>query len=122
MQMDYTDIFVNCSIENAQQMVQTVFQQNTFEINWMSQFNGKAQRGSKGMNVAFGALAQYYEIDFQIMTLPDGTVAVRLIKATSGWMGGVIGAHKVKKQYEGVVNMLSGYFQSQGVYRGRNPP
>lgn len=121
--MDYTDIYVNAPIQNVQQMVQQVFHQNGFKIDWKGQYAGKAKKGSKGANVALGALASYYEIDFKIFAMKDQSVAVRLVKATSGLLfGGVVGAMKVKKQYKAVVDMLSNYFRSQGSLKGRNPP
>jgi hypothetical protein len=115
----YTDIFVGCPPENIQNLIKEVFYQNKFNVLWHSPDSGKATRGSKGKNLAFGVLSQYYEIEFQILALPDKSYAVRLIKANSGWWGGLLGAMKVDEQFEGVVNMLSNYFISQGLYRGR---
>jgi hypothetical protein len=120
--MEYTDIFVNGSIDNVKQAVQQAFEHNKFSLDWQSEMAGKAKRGSKGMNIAFGAFSQYYEMDFQIMSMPDGSLSLRLIKSTSGWAGGAIGAHKVKQQYSDIVNGLSNYFQGQGILKGRNPP
>ena len=117
--MKYTDIFVDSPIENVQTMVGQVFQANKFTVNWKDQHSGTAKKGSKGMNFAFGGFAQYYEIDFQIHSMPDESVAVRLVKSTTGLMGGALGAHKVKKQYLQVVDMLSDFFKSQGMYKGK---
>jgi hypothetical protein len=116
--MTYTDIFVASPPENIQNMLQHVFYQNQFTIQWQSHAVGKAQRGSKGANIALGALSQYYEIDFQIMSLPDKSFAVRLFKSNTGLWGGLWGAMKVSKQYDEVVNMLTHYFSAQGCYRG----
>jgi hypothetical protein len=115
----YTDIFVDSPVENVQHMVNQVFQANKFNIEWKDQHSGTAKRGSKGMNFAFGGFAQYYEIEFKIQSMPDDTVAVRLVKSTTGLMGGALGAHKVKKQYQQVVDMLSDFFKSQGMYKGK---
>jgi hypothetical protein len=117
--MTFTDIFITGSPENARQAAQQAFEYNKFKVQWLTDFVGKATKGSKGMNIAVGAFAQYYEIDFQIMAANDGSVALRLIQSNSGWAGGIIGASKVKKQYEEIVNGLSSYFQSQGLYKGR---
>ena len=117
--MSYTDIIVTGSPENARQAAQQAFEYNKFKVQWQSEFTGKATKGSKGMNIAVGAFAQYYEIDFQIMSMNDGNIALRLIQSNTGWAGGVIGARKVKKQYEDIVNGLSSYFQGQGIYKGR---
>jgi len=120
--VDYTDIYVTGNVQNAQQALAQTFQMNNFTIEWKDAFNGKAKQGSKGANLALGALAQYYEQDFQIIQNPDQTLTIRVIKATSGWAGGLMGAMKVKEKYKDVVNFITMYFQSQGLYRGRNPP
>ena len=116
--MNYTDIFVLGSLDNVKQAVQQAFEYNKFKVQWQSDFAGKATKGTKGMNIAFGAFAQYYEIDFQNMSARDGSIALRLIQSNTGWAGGIMGASKVKKQYGDMVNGLSGYFQGQGIYKG----
>ena len=119
--VEYTDIFVSGPIENVKETVQQIFQQNGFKVQWSSEYDGKASRGSKAKGVAFGAFAQYHDIDFKIFTAPDKTVAVRLIRSTSGWTGGLLGRRKVKKQYKEIVEMLSDHFSSIGTYKGRKP-
>lgn len=117
--VDYTDIFVASPIKDVKEAVQQVFQKNGFKIEWTSEYEGKAKKGSTAMNVAFGAFAQAHEIEFSILTGPDETVAVRLIKLKSGWTGGLLGKRKVKKQYEKIVQMVSDHFSSIGTYKGR---
>ena len=119
--MTFTDIFVTGSPGNARQAAQQAFEYNKFKVQWQSDFAGKATKGSKGMNIAVGVFAQYYEIDFQIMAANDGSVALRLIQSNSGWVGGVLGASKVKKQYAEIVDAVATCFESQGRYRGRDP-
>ncbi len=118
---DYTDIFVSGTRESVKETVTEIFQQNGFKVEWSGEYEGKAKRGSTAMNVAFGAFAQAHEIDFNISTASDETVTVRVIKAKSGWTGGLLGRRKVKKQYEKIVEMLSNHFSSKGIYKGRNP-
>ena len=119
--VEHTDIFVSDSIENVKETVQQVFQQNEFKIQWSSEYDGRASRGSKAKGIAFGALAQYNDIDFKISTAPDKTVVVRLIRSTSGLTGGLLGRRKVKKQYKKIVEMISDHFSSIGTYKGREP-
>ena len=119
--MEHTDIFVAATVSDAQQWLAYLFGQQGFTLEWFDQGNGRATRGSEGANLALGALSQFYRIDFQILGLPDGGTAIRLYKMNSGWMGGVIGAHKVKKQYREIVDMVAQCFESQGCYRGRDP-
>jgi hypothetical protein len=120
--VEATDIYITGSVQNAQSILAQVFQTHNFTVEWKDAFNGKAKQGSKGANFALGALAQYYEQDFQIIQNPDQTLVIRVIKATSGWTGGLAGAMKVKAKYNDVVDFLTMYFQQQGLYRGRNPP
>jgi hypothetical protein len=115
----YTDIFVACPPENIQYMLQQVFYANQFNVLWYSPDSGRAHRGSRDKYVFWGALSQYYEIDFRILTLPDKSYAIRLIRSNTGLWGGVIGVMNVNKQFEDVAYMLSNYFNSYGLYRGR---
>ena len=117
--MKYTDLMVAGSVEYVQQMLSHVFVQNGFQIQWRGPLAGKAVKGSKGMHFAMGAFAQYYELDFEIVDMYNNSVAIRVIKATTGMMGGVIGVVKVKKQFEEVITMLTVYFQQQGTFQGR---
>ncbi|KYK38678.1 MAG: zinc ribbon domain-containing protein [Theionarchaea archaeon] len=109
--MKYTDILVGKRIEDTKRIVQQIFEQNGFKVEWKELYSGKAARGSKGMNIAFGAFAQHYAIDFQIIPSSDETTAIRLIKSSSGWWGGAVGAHKTEKQYEKIVEMVSNQFE-----------
>ncbi len=118
---EFTDIFVSCSPQSIKQAVQNIFQQNKFAVEWQTQFAGKAKRGSKGANFALGALAQYFEIDFQIYQTQKKEIAVRLMRSNIGLMGGAIGVHRVSKQFSQVVDMLSNTFYQMGIYKGRNP-
>jgi len=119
--VEYTDIFVSGKRESVKETITQVFQQNGFNVEWSSEYEGKAKRGSTAMNIAFGAMAQAHEIGFQILTAPDETVTVRVTKSKSGWTGGLLGRRQVQKQYEKIVEMLSDNFSSKGIYKGRNP-
>ncbi len=114
---NYADIAVRGSVDNVQQLVQGAFAANKFNVGWASALKGRAEKGSKGMNLALGALAQYYAVDFEIYPNPQGAI-LRLYQANSGWAGGMIGAHRVKKQFEELHNLLVGWFQQQGVLAG----
>ena len=114
----YTDIAVRGSIDNVRNLVQTAFVAQGFAVNWAGPAKGKAEKGSKGMNIALGALAQYYGVDFEIGSTPDGAV-LRLIKSNTGWAGGYLGARKVEKKFEELGDLMAAWFQQQGVLMGR---
>src|SRR3989442_1619271 len=115
--VSYTDIGVRGSVQNVQNLVQQAFAANGFAVKWESAVKGKAERGSKGMNIAFGALAQYFGIDFEIYPQPDAAT-LRLIKANTGWAGGAIGAMRVGKEFAQISDTLAQWFQAQGVLQG----
>ena len=115
--VNYTDISVRSSVENVQNLVQHAFAASGFKVAWENATKGKAEKGSKGMNIAFGALAQYYGVDFEIHPQQEAAV-LRLIQANTGWAGGAIGAMRVKKQFQQVGDTLVAWFQSQGVLAG----
>lgn len=114
---NYADIAVVGSIENVQNLVQTAFTTNKFGVTWATATKGKAEKGSRGANLALGALAQYYAVDFEIYPRDQGAT-LRLYQANSGWAGGVIGAHRVKKQFEDLQTLLTTWFKGQGVLAG----
>lgn len=119
---EITDITITGNIQNAQQVLQRVFQQKNFTVKWNDDYTAKATRGSKWMGTIFGPLFQYHEIDIQISVGMNQSISVRLIKRFSGWTGGLIGVTEVKEMYQEILNLASNYFYYQGVYRGRYPP
>jgi len=84
MTMTYTDIYVAANMQYVQTCIQQIFQYANYTIQWKDQFSGTATRGSKGMHIAFGAVAEYSEVDFQIFAGPDQSTVVRLSLASSG--------------------------------------
>jgi hypothetical protein len=117
----FTDITITGNIQNAREVLQQVFQQRNFIVKWNDDYSAKTTRGSKWLDIVFGPLFQYHEIDIQISVEMDKTISVRLINRNSGWTGGLIGTTEVKETYQEMVNLVSSYFNYQGVYRGRYP-
>ncbi len=114
---NYADIAVVGSVQNVQNLVQAAFAAHKFRVGWASATKGKAEKGSRGANLALGALAQYYAVDFEIYPGGQGAT-LRLFQANSGWAGGAIGAHRVRKQFDELYGLLTTWFRSQGVLAG----
>jgi hypothetical protein len=114
---DYSDIAVRGSVDNVRNLVTQAFAANRFQVSWDSPTKGRAEKGSKGMNLAFGALAQYYAVEFEVFPGPDGAV-LRLFQSVSGWWGGFWGRMKVKDQWKQLIHTMSSWFQQQGVLVG----
>lgn len=113
----YADIAVKGAVENVQNLVQGAFAANGFRVQWAGSTKGKAEKGSKGANIALGALSQYYGIDFEIYPAEDAAT-LRLIKSNTGWVGGIWGASKVNKQFEQLSDMIAAWFHQQGILQG----
>jgi hypothetical protein len=110
--MDYFDLIVDGPFQQVQKLLQDYFYYNGFRITRYDIHSGIAQRGSKGMNIVGGALAQYYEIRFQLIIMPDRSICVRIFKANSGLWGGIIGVCMVEEKYQGIIDELSYFFSA----------
>ncbi len=110
----YADLVVRGSVDNVKNLVQQAFAINGFTVTWLSPMSGKAEKGSKGANIALGVLAQRYAVDFQISQAAEGGT-LRLIKSGSGMAGGLLGMRKVNKQFDVLSDTLSSWFKQQGL-------
>jgi len=117
----YADIVVKGSVENVQNLVTHAFAASGFAVKWAAPTKGKAEKGSKGANIALGALAQYYAVEFEIHPANEGAT-LRLLKASSGMWGGAWGMHKTNKQFDQLSKTLEAWFQQQGVLQGVGKP
>ena len=115
--VSYADIAVKGSVQNVQNLAQTAFVANGFTVKWESATKGKAEKGSRGLNLALGAFAQYYGVDFEIYPGQDAAV-LRLLKSNTGLAGGIWGMMKVSKQFEELSDTIARWFQQQGVLQG----
>ena len=101
-------------MENVQNLVQTAFAANGFDVKWAGATKGKAEKGSKGANIMLGALAQYYGVDFEIFPAQNAAI-LRLEKSNTGLAGGLWGMSKVNKQFDELADTIAAWFSQQGV-------
>lgn len=115
--VNYGDIVVKGSVENVQNLVAQAFAANEFRVGWENATKGKAEKGNRALNLVGGALAQYYAVNFEIYPGTEG-VTLRLMQGNSGAAGGIVGAIRVKRKFEDLYQLMSTWFQQQGVYVG----
>jgi len=115
----YTDILVRSPPESVQNYVQQAFVANEYRITWDGPQQGRAEKGSRGANIALGAFAQYYAIDFRLGPGPGGTT-LRLLQSNSGAVGGLLGMDRVKKQFQALSRSIATWFQQGGILLGVN--
>jgi hypothetical protein len=111
---NYSEIFVKGPVETIQDLVQQAFLSNGFNVKWDGPGKGKAEKGSSVANLAVGALAQHYEVDFEILPTSEGGI-LRLHKGNKGLMGGLIGMEKVNKEFSLISDTMVSWFAQQGL-------
>lgn len=115
---EYADIALQVTPEQARDAVVRELAARGFRVAFHDPWNATAERGSKGMNVAFGALAQYFRISVQIFQGPAGETVVRLLRDPVGYWGGLVGRARVSGTFKQVVNDLISAFHQQGLLVG----
>jgi hypothetical protein len=100
-------------VDNIRNLTQQAFATNGFDVKWQSQTRGRAEKGSKGANIALRVLAQHYPVDFEILTATDGGTS-RLVKTGSSMAGGLLGMRKVNKLFDLLSDTLASWFPQQG--------
>jgi hypothetical protein len=118
--IEFADISVSIEPLAARDAAAALLTARGFRIFLLDPWNGIAERGSKGMNVAFGALSQYYRVGFTVFTDPGGGTIVRLLRAPTGYWtgGGLIGKARVSGAFARITNELIDGFTQQGVLLG----
>jgi len=105
-------------VENIRNLAQQAFALNGFNVTWETPSKGKAEKGSRGANIAFGGFAQHHAVGIEIF---PGTAGATLRVETlgrPGLSGGLIGARKVSKQFGLLSDTLASWFNQQGLLLG----
>ncbi len=68
--------------------------------------NGTYEKGDRTKRILFGAFVKYFKFKVMVDTLSDGEVGVRVLRATSGFSGGVIGVNQVTQEMIEISNSL----------------
>jgi hypothetical protein len=89
-----------------------------FRFTWHDEWHALAERGSKVGNALGGGFAQYFAIEVAVMVGQAGQTIVRFTQGNTGWMGGALGASKVKKNYNSLRDEFAGWFHQQGLLVG----
>lgn len=113
--MDVVEFIVSGDAARAKATVVEALQQRRFRLKWSGEWDAVAERGNKVLNVLFGAFAQYFKVDVQIRTAPDGNGLIHIDKGSKGYMGGAVGAHRTSKNFDGLAADLQATFANAGV-------
>ena len=90
-----------------------------FKVSWSDDWNAVAERGNKVTNAVAGAMAQYMKVTVSLHRGAEpGQTVIRLEKASSGAMGGVIGVSRTTKNLTTLQSQLAETFQAAGVLVG----
>lgn len=89
-------------------------EQRNFTVQWEDTWSATATRGSKAKNLLLGGAAQFMEIGVRVTRIDDAHVAVRIVGAPAGWQGGLLGASRTKKNFNGLRDELEHEFRASG--------
>lgn len=115
-------IFANCDSNHLAAEVQQYFLANNYKLEAGVPIDAIYGRGSDVLRILFGAFAKRFK--FNVFVEPNGPhVRLRVEKAMSGAMGGVIGHSAMKRETERIAKELQQRFTSGGgpVGPGGNP-
>ncbi|HEU0132798.1 MAG TPA: hypothetical protein VFQ85_17600 [Mycobacteriales bacterium] len=116
--MIYVDIAVRLEPQAARERAVQELEARKFRLAWQDEWYGVAEKGSKGLSLVLGALAQYFKVGIRVMGGADGVTVVRFEKLASGWMSGWIGAIRANNQVKSLRDDVARAFEQQGVLVG----
>ena len=103
----------------ARDTVYAVLESQGFKLNRTSDWSATAERGSKGMSMAFGALAgksgRYVQVIVGCTVDDQGNVIVTLQQGASGFSGGLVGLNQANQIYNDIYTVVGTAYQNAGV-------
>jgi hypothetical protein len=115
MTVKYTDFYLSGDPGSARTTVEEALRERKFQVSWEDDWSGIAVRGKKGVNIALGAIAQYFKVGITLMSAAPGQTIVRIERLSSGWAGGAIGASRTTRMLAGLTSELESTFARAGV-------
>jgi len=108
----------------ARNTIYSVLQGQGFTISPTSDWSARAERGSQGASIAFGAFAgkagRHVILNITCAGDGQGNLAVTLEQGTSGWSGGLIGKGQADSLYSDVYTVVESAFRGAGVLLASN--
>jgi hypothetical protein len=95
-----------------------ILAQHGFTVTWASDWSAQAVKGSTAGNVLLGGFAQKFVVGLSVTSANDGQSIVRLDRGNSGWMGGAIGASRVKKNMTNLRDEFGNAMSARGMLAG----
>ena len=113
-------MYVRVPPDQARAVAVEEFSRLGFRTGFTDPWHGVAERGSRGKNIAFGAMAQYFRIDVHVLTGPNGETVIRLLRAKIGYWtgGGLVGKSRTATTFRQVVYDLEQGFAQRGLLLG----
>lgn len=111
--MPFTEFLLRATPEQARAVVEEVVACWDLRMEWKGPEDGVAGRGSEVGNFFGGAFAQRFAYPVTLRPHPDGLL-LRIDEGDRGWMGGPLGAVRVRDRHQRVVGRLATAFEEQG--------
>lgn len=118
--VEFADVAVRLEPGDARDAIAGILGAHGFQVSFLDPWNAVAERGSRGMNTVFGALAQYYCVGLSVFGGPGGETVVRLLRAPTGYWtgGGLVGKARVSGAFARITNEVIEEFTRRGVLVG----
>jgi len=90
--------YSSISKEELVKQATTILTQRNYKK--VSEANGNYtfESGNRTMRILLGAFIKYFKFHLQVHKVADGMLEIKIIRATSGMSGGVIGMNQVTKE------------------------
>lgn len=96
-------------------LLEETLKADKWKVRWSDEWKGSARLGKKAFHLFFGALAQYYEVGFELVERErDGSV-LHLYRVGDGALGGLVGMHKVRKRFDEMSERVRATFDRAGL-------
>jgi hypothetical protein len=89
-----------------------------FTVTWTTEWSAQAVKGSTTGNVLLGGFAQKFVVGLSVTSANDGQSVVRFDRVNSGWMGGAIGASRVKRNMISLRDQFRDAMSARGMLAG----
>lgn len=96
--------------------------QRNFRITWSDDWTAVAEKGNKIANALLGAFAQYFKVGVAIRSLDETNSILRIETLSKGYMGGIVGASRTRKNFAQLRDELAAIFAGAGVLVEQRDP
>lgn len=116
--MQSVEFLINGDPSLARNTAAEILAQRGFTLNWTSDWNAMAVKGSTTGNVLLGGFAQKFEVGLSVTSVGNGQSVIRFDRKNKGWMGGAVGAVRVTRNMNELRDQFRDAMSTRGMLAG----